>query len=133
MLLQCTRRVCPESRRFPHLLCYPLFRAISSFSSSHWALLLFTRRRQSDPFRVFTQSHHSAKPRQWLPSPSRTSLQWLEDCPGSAAPPHLSSLLSPLLPPHYLHWPPKLQAHRVLGISTYSFLSMGKPSSRKYA
>ena len=69
MLLQCTLRVCPESRRSPHLLCYSSVRAISSFPSSHWALLLLSRQR-SDPFRAFTPSgHSSAKPVKGPPFP----------------------------------------------------------------
>lgn len=60
-------------------------------------------------------------PVKWHPSPSLTSLQWLEDCPRSAAPPyqvhHLSSLLSPLLPPYYITLASKAPGF-VLGIST---------------
>ena len=132
MLLQCTLRVCPESRRSPHLLCYSSVRAISSFPSSHWALLLLSRQR-SDPFRAFTPSgHSSAKPVKGPPFP------YVQACSGwgtrldrlrlpTGASPELLTLSSS--PSVLVTLACKIQAHRVLGIFHLLFPLLGKASS----
>lgn len=107
MLLQYTLRVCPESHRFPHLLCHPLFRA----SAPPYPLTgpCFCSQGGGEVMPLEYLPNHVTPPPnpvKWHPSPSLTSLQWLKDGPGSAAPPyrvhHLSALLSPLLPPYYI-------------------------------
>lgn len=115
----CTRRVCPESR-FPHLLCYPLIPSHQLLLNLSSVLLLCSQGGGKDPFRVFTQSHHSAKPRQWLPRPLTK--------PAVAGRLSLSAALLTLAP-YSLPSPSalltlacKAQAHCVFRISTYSFL-----------